>query len=460
MNLRLSRPTDFRVMIHSLINSVFSTKWVRHGVAAAAGGLALTTSAQMPDQLDLRMALTYALDNNFSIQQARERIREQEGLIVQVKGAVLPNVGLTGFYSKEDDAFSNAINVDQNWQIALEVSQLVYSGGGVRAALEAQKYVRESALLELEAVINNELLRVRTNFYNVLLAREQIQVQEQNIELLEEQLTTAKHRLEAGTVSNFDVLRAEVERANAQPALIRARNDYRVSIDELRYSLGYDDSTGVETEKVPEILGNLDFEPVAFELRPSLDAARTNRPELRHLETLLKARESGLVIAKAGRMPTVSINGGYALRRDFSSRSFGDSFTGWTLGAVASWSIWDGASTRGQVEQALSQKEQARLALLDAELAVEVEVRRALANLDGATELAEAAVQVVGQAEESVRLADARYGAGTATQLDVLAAQVALTSARNNLVEANYSYNIAAANVRRAIGQSDVLIQR
>lgn len=447
-------------MIHSILNSVFSTKWARRGIAAAASGMALVSSAQMPDELDLRTALSYALDNNFSIRQARERIREQEGLIVQVKGAVLPNVGVSGFYSQEDDSFSNFNNVDQNWQIALEVTQLVYSGGGVRAALDAQRYVRESALLELEAVINNELFRVRTNFYDVLLAREQIQVQEQNVELLGEQLTTAKNRLAAGTVSNFDVLRAEVELANAQPALIRARNDYRVSIDELRYSLGYNETTQVEMEKVPEILGNLDFEPVSFELAPALNSARTNRPELRQLETLVKARDSGLVIAKSGRLPTVAVSGGYGLRRDFSSNSFGDSFTGWTLGASASWSIWDGASTRGEIEQALSQKEQARLALLDAELAVEVEVRRALANLDGATELAEAAVKVVDQAEEAVRLADARYGAGTTTQLDVLAAQVALTDARNNLVQANYSYNIAAANVRRAIGQSDVLIQR
>ncbi len=438
----------------------FSLQWLRRALAAGLGGFTFISSAQMPDQLDLRTALTYALDNNFAILQARERIREQEGLIVEVKGAVLPNVSLNGNYTKEDDGLTNDFNFDQNWQATLQVSQLVYSGGGVRAALDAQSSVREAALLELEAVINDQLLRVRTSFFNVLLAREQIQVQEQNIELLQEQLTTARNRLEAGTVSNFDVLRAEVELANAQPALIRARNDLRVSVDELRYAMGYDDATSSEVNKVPEILGSLDFEPVSYELISALESARTNRPELRQLDTLFKARESGLVIAKAGRLPTVSLNGGYALRRDFASNSFSDSLTGWTLGAVASWSIWDGAATQGRITQALSQREQARLALLDAELAVEVEVRRALADLDGATELTQAAVKVVDQAEESVRLADARYGAGTATQLDVLAAQVALTVARNNLVQANYSYNIAAANVRRAIGQSDVLIQR
>ncbi|MDB4384585.1 TolC family protein [Opitutaceae bacterium] len=426
----------------------------------AIGISSVRSAAQMPRELDLRTALTYAVDHNFAIRQARERIREQDGLVVEVKGAVLPNLALNGFYSVEDEALANAFTPDQNWQLSLQVTQLIYSGGGVRAALDVQDLVKESALLELETIINDQLLRARTNFYNVLLAREQIEVQEQNVGLFEEQLQTTKNRFEAGTVSNFEVLRAEVELANAQPALIRARNNHRVAIDELRYSLGYEETNTVDVNRTPEIVGELEFTPVEYELETALQSARLNRPELKQLETIRKAREAGLVIAKSNRRPTVSVNGGLALRKDFGNSSFQGSRTGWTLGAAASWSIWDGASTNGRISQALSQQEQARLALLDTSLAVEVEVRRALADLDGASELAAAATKVVDQAEEALRLANARYGAGTATQLDVLSAQVSLTSARNNLVEANYSYIVASASVRRAMGLSDVMISR
>lgn len=430
------------------------------GLAAALLGGASLLPAQMPETLDIQTALTYAVDHNFAIRQARERIREQDGLIVEVKGAVLPNVSLNGSYSLEDEDLANVINADQNWQLSLRVSQLIYSGGGVRAALDVQDLVKESALLELETVINDQMLRARTSFYNVLLAREQIDVQEQNVSLLEEQLQTTRNRFEAGTVSNFEVLRAEVELANAQPALIRARNNHRVSIDELRYALGYEETNADDVHRTPKIVGKLEFEPVEYDLKSALKSARLNRPELKQLATIQKAREAGLTIAKSNRRPTVSVNGGYALRKDFGNSSFAGSRTGWTLGAAASWSIWDGASTRGKITQALSQQEQARLALMDTSLAVEVEVRRALADLDGATELAAAATKVVDQAEEALRLANARYNAGTATQLDVLSAQVSLTSARNNLVEANYSYIVASASVRRSIGLSDVLISR
>ena len=64
---------------------------------------------------------------------------------------------------------------------------------------------------------------------------------------------------------------------------------------------------------------------------------------------------------------------------------------------------------------------------------------------------------MIEQADESLRLANARFSAGTATQLDVLQTQVALTEARLNQLQAYYSYNIAVANVRRAMGLSDEL---
>jgi outer membrane protein TolC len=90
-------------------------------------------------------------------------------------------------------------------------------------------------------------------------------------------------------------------------------------------------------------------------------------------------------------------------------------------------------------------------------LGVDVDVRRSISTYQQATELAEASKKVVEQAEEAVRLANARFGAGTATQLDVLTSQVDLTTARLNQLQAYYSYNVSVANVRRAMGQSDEL---
>lgn len=433
-----------------------------HG-AGEVGRKAGSPPPDVPDRLDLRTAINYALENSFEIRQARERIREQEGLIVEVRSLALPNASVDSFYTKNDEELSSDRGgtgpaSDQNWQIALNVRQTLFSGGGVRAALQAQSALREAALLDLQATINNVLFEVRTRFYNVLLAREQIGVQESNVQLLQEQLTIARNRFEAGASSNFEVLRSEVTLANAQPALIRARNNYRTAIDELRQALGYHNPRMESIRKVPEFVGTLDFTKVSYDLQPSLEAARANRPELRRLERLEEAREAGVKNARSNYYPDLALVGGYEFRKSNFSERFGDSLDGWTVGVQSNWAVFDGMRTRGLVAQARSQLNQARLLTEETSLAIEVDVRRSLSSLQEAAELADAAAKVVTQAEEALRLADARYSAGTVTQLDVLEARVQLTESRLNQVTANYSYNVAVASVRRALGQADPFV--
>ncbi len=419
------------------------------------------TVAPLPAQLDLRSAINYAVEHNYSILQARERIREQEGLIVEVKALALPNASVNSSYTRTDSGLLQDRGVDaseDDWRIALEVRQALYAGGGVKAALDAQRLVRESSLLELQSVINDALLQVRTRFYDVLLAREQITVQEENVRLLTEQLQTARDRFEAGSVSNFDVLRAEVALANARTPLIRVRNQYRIAIDQLRQSLGYGEPTTGSSPAMPEVVGELAFAPASYELESALSSARINRPDLLRLAKVEEARRAGVTIREANYRPTLDVVGGYQFRKSANSERLKDSLDGWTLGLQSSWAVFDGRRTKGQVVQARSQLEQARLQTAERTLGVEVEVRQALSALQEAAELVESARRVVEQAEEAVRLADARYGAGTVTQLEVLQARVALTEARTNQLQANYSHNVALATVRRAIGQSDAFL--
>jgi outer membrane protein len=433
--------------------------------AVAITGFTLPSSAQGPDvpeQLDLRTAIEFALDNNFAIQQARERIREQEGLVVEVRAQALPNLAINSSYTLTDSGLNESFGpqplADQNWRLALEVRQTLYAGGRVRGALEAQRLLRESALLDLESTVQLALLEVRTRFYDVLLARDQIEVEEQNLDLLRQQLQTARNRFEAGSASQFEVLRAEVELANAQPALIRTRNRFRTAIDELRQVIGYTSQQPQNLRKTPEFVGSLDFQPVHYNLESALAAARENRPELQRLSRIREAQEAAVHVERARYRPDLALVGGYEVRNSMFSDRLSDSRDGWFAGVQSTWSIFDGRATAGRLAQARSRVRQAQLQQSEQELGVEVEVRRALSSLQEAEELAEAAGRVVEQAEEALRLADARHAAGTITQLDVLQARVALTSARTNQLVANYSFNVALATLRRAMGAEQLIV--
>lgn len=445
------RTSSFSKMVHLWIGLLFFASFAR------AQGSDLPP--EVPDTFDLATAKAYALENNFEIRRAIEQIEEQEGLIVEIKAQTLPSLTLDADYQRLDEGLSEVVEgfgtaQDNTWGISLNLHQALYKGGGISAALKAQDLTRESVRLFLESTIMDAMLEVTTRYYATLLARDQIEVEEQNIALLEEALEDARNRLKAGSVSDFEVLRAEVLLANAKPALIRRRSAFRVAIDQLRQSIGYSnyrrDSRNLE--KIPEFLGELFYRPAEYSLNASLDAALENRAELKRLQVIQEARDAGLEIARSDYRPSFDLIGSYGKRKSSFSDSFDDAPEGWTVGVVASWDIFDGARRKGRVRQAQSQLEQARIDSESLRLAIEVQVRQAMSEFQEAEELVNAADKAVEQAEEALRLADSRYEAGSINQLDVLEARVSLTESRTNRLEANYRHMIAVANVRRAMG--------
>jgi outer membrane protein TolC len=307
----------------------------------------------------------------------------------------------------------------------------------------------------MQGVINDALLDVRTKFYDVLLNQEKIKVQEQNLELLRQQYKDAKARYDAGSGAQFDLLRAEVALANGRPPLIEARNTYRISIEQLRQALGLVSITPASGQQSLNLAGSLDCTPTQFDLDSALAAASTSRPELLRYTRLQSSGEQNIKVAKADYWPTLNAVGAYELRKRTFSNDLESTLNGWFVGAQSSWAIFDGRATAGRVREARSQEEQARLTLLNEQLSVEVEVRQAYSSFEEAGELVAASAKTVEQAEEAVREAHVRYTAGTATELDVLQSQVDLTTARTNLIQANYSYDVAVATLRRAMGVAD-----
>ena len=412
--------------------------------------------AELPSPLDLKGAIGYALDHNFAILQARETIRLQEGVIVQVRSQQIPNISAQGQYERNAAAISQIYPPSSSlWAVEFKATQTLFAGGGVMSSIRGAKLTRDAAAYDLQTAIDTALLDVRTKFYNVLLAREKIKVEEENVRLYEHQLEDTKNQFESGTVSNFEVLRAKVFLANAQPNLITARNAYRIAVEQLRQSLG---ATG--SAAFPEVVGSLNFTPENYDSDGALASAHEHRPEIRKLEKAQAASEESVKTARANYYPSIQAFGSYQWDGfSFVSPALGSvSANGWTYGLQSTWAVFDGRATEGKVRQAKSQVEQARLAKASEELEIDVEVRQALSSLQEAGELVSAAVKVIDQAEEALRLADAKFHAGSATQLDVLTSQVSLEQAKTDQLTANYNYLVALANVRKAIGLSDALV--
>jgi outer membrane protein TolC len=422
------------------------------GAQTARGG-----ATDLPSPLDLRGAIGYALNHNYMVLQSRETIRLQEGVIVQVRAQEIPNVSGLGQYQRNEPSISQLYPPSNSlWSVELKATQNIFAGGGIQSSIKNAKLARDAAAFDLQTTIDAALLDVHTRFYSVILARKKITVEEENVKLYQHQLDDTKNQFESGTVSNFEVLRAKVFLANAQPDLISARNSYRISIEQLRQSIGAPGMT-----PFPEVVGDLDVVTANFDADAAIESAHEHRPELARLVKLQSAGEETVRTARSAYYPNLQAFGGYEWDGvGYVNPIPGTPTTanGWLLGLQSTWSIFDGRATDGKVRQAKSQLEQARLARASEELEIDVEVRQALSSLQSAGELVTASQQTIEQAAEALRLADAKFHAGSATQLDVLTSQVSLTQAKTDQLTANYNYLVAVANVRKAVGMSDALV--
>ena len=407
--------------------------------------------------------LDLALTWNASLLKGRQDIRESHGIALQQSSARLPRVGATGVYNKIDEgkiekvafapgtapvAFAN----DQNWTATITASQALFAGGKLRSAARASKLTKEAALANYQTLVATTLLEVRVAYDDVLLASEQIAVQEASIKLLEQELADTRRRFDAGTVPRFNVLRAEVELANSKPRLIRARNALRIGRNNLAVLLGFNVPRGADQDIPLQTADKLAAVPSDVGLQDALGKAIAQRPELVALRTAGKLRDEEVIQARAEYFPELSAVAGYGWQSKNFNRDLSSPLDGWNVGAQLSWNFWDAGLTKGKVEAAKARRSKAQIDIDDTARRIELEVRTAHSNLIEAREVLESQSKVIEQAEEALRLSVARSDAGTGTQLDVLSAQTALTEARNTYSVALRDFSVARARLDRSMG--------
>lgn len=441
---------------------VFVATALLHGFAAlAAETNALSTPpAWLTQPMSLADAISRALQSNSAILEGSSDLEAAHGLVVQTRAIAMPKLRGTSGYTHneavETFSFSGAeifVPLKDEWAGNIRVVQSIYEGGRIRSALRSARLIREQAVLEYQTVIADTLLEVRRAYYDVLLAQQQIVVQQASVRLLTEELQNTTRRFEAGMVPRFDVLRAEVEVANARPKLIRAENAHRTAKNDLATLLGYNIPATV-AEDIPIILTDkLEAEPYNVDLSTAIAQGMARRPELGALRKTAALRREEIASAKSAYRPVVGIFAGYGARNSRFRKDFFSDLAGPLAGVEFNWDIYDGSLTRGKVLQAKALYEKAGVKLDDAMRRVQFDVRTAYSGFNEAREVLESQKKVQEQAEEALRLAIARYDAGTGTQLDVLNAQTSLTEARTTQIQALHDYMVARARLQRAIGQ-------
>jgi outer membrane protein TolC len=400
-------------------------------------------------------AVVLALRQNGALLQALADVAAAQGVGQQSRAVGNPRVQFSSEYRAQDkhaiESFPGVPSGgNQNWSASAQVVQPLYEGGRIQSGRRTDRLVREQAEARLASVRLTTQADVLVAYDDVLLAAEQILVQEASVKLLERELADNQKRADAGTATRFNVLRAEVALANAKPRLIKARNAHRIAKNNLVNLLGYDLPAEV-WDDIPLVLSDkLRSEPVGFTLRDALLHAQERRPELEALRKDVSLRQENVATSKAGRRPSVQAFAGYGARNSSFNDDLDDTVDGWFAGARLSWDLFDGALTQGRVAEASARVDGAEEALRDRQRKVSLEVRTAWTTVNDAREVLDSLSKTVEQAEEALRLAQSRSQAGTGTQLEILDAETALTEARTTLTVALRDYSVAKIRLEQA----------
>jgi outer membrane protein TolC len=414
--------------------------------------------AWLTQPLSLMSALNIALQQNPTILKAQNDLEASHGVVVQTRAVALPQVQATGQYKDTDPNAVEGIGPfsvpHENWNAGVQIVQSIYQGGKLMAAVRAAKVTKQQALAQYQATLADTLLAVRLAYYDILLAAEQITVNEASVNLLQKELDDQQRRYDAGTVPHFNVLRARVSVANARPALIQAQNNYRIAKNNLANLLGYNLPREIWDNIPLNLIDTLDATPYQINLPDALQQALAKRPELVALRKTEELQKLNITDASSGYKPNLQVFAGYNwFNAQFTPPvTLNHDINGWNAGARVSWDIFDGMLTHGKVVQARALYAKSKTSVDEEARNIELEVRTTYSDFLEAQEVLESQKTVQAEAEEALREANARADAGTGTQLDVLDAENSLTQARSTQVQALHDYDAARARFERAIG--------
>jgi outer membrane protein len=439
--------------------------------------LSIGLFAQDKMVLTLEQSVSIALERNPEVRIAEKELDKTKAGIWEAYSALLPTLDASANFSHaweiQQTTIPNFIKtmlgpdfpgvsdmpdfvqlsfaLENTFTYGAVLTQPLFLGGAGIAGIQMACAVRDAAQYDLDSKRQNLIYQTANAFYGCLLAKELVEVQEKALGQAEANLDLVLKKVDVGSASKFDRMRAEVEAANLKPAAISARNNYQAALTGLRMVLGLDKEMWIEVQ------GALEYVPddyAGISLTDLQGQAVKTRPELHALASQKRMASKGVALARSEFLPKLFFSTDYSylgMRNDykFTSDDFSKGFTSVLSLQVP---LFRGFRTCKQYQKArLDYK-----ISLDAEkltqdgIAAEVEI--AYNKFKESSEKYQAAKESISLAEEALRLANLMYEEGASTQLDVMISQLALTQSRLNYASALYEYQMARYDLRRVTG--------
>ncbi len=438
------------------------TESFRHALAEYArtsrpARMPTSSPATQTDQgpLSLARAVEIALHNNPHLAAARHGVDAAGAQRDMAIGAVLPNLNLEGGFTlyreerlikpRRPGTRKVLAFTDELLSGDIVLTMPLYTGGRLTNQIKAAELMRQAAGQRLLHSRTELVFNVSSVFYSMLGQREVINSVIFSRKALQEHHNITKELLAAQKAARVDLLRTEVRLADIEQRLIRERNV--LSID--RFLLASLLGLGRQEQSL-DIQGELSLVDLPLGLAQGLATAFADRQDYRSLKTSVDAQQRALDVAKAGRLPQVSLRGSYGNR--WAADSSEENEVG-QIGVLASIPLFEGGRIAARIRRERSRLRAQEEALRELGLQIQLEVETATSIIESTRARVGVTEKAVEQAKESLRIEREKYDLGKGTIVDVLDAQSALLNSQTNYYRALADYNTALAQFRFAVGE-------
>jgi len=410
----------------------------------------------------LDQSIKEAFSNNWALKAKSEEITKSEQVKNQARADLLPKLSTSYGYDYLSKAPTMSVpalapfitgrvpvGTKDNYQWKATVTQPLFTGFALVSAYDLAKLGIDQSRLQLELEKLDLALQVKQTYFGILKADKGVDVAEKAVASLESHVKVAQGFYDVGMIPVNELLKAEVELANARHDLIRAQNNAHLARASFNTVLSRPIDAPTQVKDI------LVYKPVGYELQESLRKALKNRPEIKVIDLAILQADQQIRLAKSKKYPEVAFTYNYIKEGDTPDVS-GNEYVyanQWEAKVGLTWTLFEWGKTDYAVKEKQSLRKQLFAQKNSLEDSIRFDVKNALLGLELARKDIPPTKKAVEQAEENLRVSEERYKVQATTSTEVLDAQTLLTQARSNYYDALYNHNLAKARLKRAIGE-------
>ena len=395
-------------------------------------------------------ALNQTYKNNIQLNAERENIKASEEDVNISKADYKPSLTLSGSKSIEDtNKLTNQSGGDATisdvdpFTTSIKLEQTILDFG---RDITLQKNITALDLAKAKLVKKEQdiLHKAIDAFTNLILARETLNINSKNLNLLIRQVENDKIRRDRGQITNTDLAQSESSLAGAQAQFAKAKSDLLIS------KLNYENIIGKISDPNQLQKNSNAIVSIPNTLNEAINLSKQNNPDILIAKLDLEKSEKDLAISESDLKPSASLS---------LERSYSDDLTSTiderekdTLKATLSWPFYSGGKKRSTINKNSNLTTRKRLLLDDAVRTNETNVASAWSSLQSSESFLNSVKVQVGASQIAYEGVTAEYERGSRTTLDVIQSNALLLSAQISLANSEKNYLMAQYNLLKAVG--------